>query len=608
MSQTYFAILTAVGEAKLANATALGTQLQISRMAVGDGNGNLPTPNRTQTALINERYRADLNTLTVDPNNASQVIAELVIPETEGGYWLREMGLFDATGDLIAVSNCPPSYKPQMAEGSGRTQVLRMVLIVSSTAAVQLKIDPSVVLATRAHLEARLAEELAKLDFKASVLVATTANLAALSGLLTVDGVVLAAGDRILVKNQTTASQNGIYIAASGAWSRAPDADASIEVTPGLLVIVEKGATNADTVWQLVTDAPIVLGTTALTFEIAAGPSGVVAGTYRSVTVDKRGRVTGGTNPTTLAGYGITDALKIGQLGLAANTAPVLPDFKALNPGGLYLAYGATVPSTATPNAPPDSLSSILGVLAVSPRADATYYLAFENGATSGSRRFWVGQYNSGSDTLFWSRLMSSEDEATQAEAEAGTALGKWMSPLRVWQAIAKKMVLATQAEAEAGTDNAKWMSPLRVAQTIAAKVVQATETVLGIAKVATQVQTNAGTDDSTIVTPKKLRWGFASSFASTGYIAFPSWLGGFIIQWGLINANYNQTSVTVTFPLAFPNACLGAGATCGNSTAVSGIIGALVHTLTPTTMQILGEYDTAAVTGIPTRWHAFGH
>nr|WP_288467472.1 phage tail protein [uncultured Pseudomonas sp.] len=150
---TYYAILTAVGEAKLANATALGTKLQLSKMAVGDGNGALPNPVRTQTALVRETYRADLNTLSVDPVNASQIIAELVIPETEGGYWLREMGIYDAAGDLFAIANCPPSYKPQMAEGSGRTQVLRMVLIVSSTAAVQLKIDPSVVLATRQYVD-----------------------------------------------------------------------------------------------------------------------------------------------------------------------------------------------------------------------------------------------------------------------------------------------------------------------------------------------------------------------------------------------------------------------------------------------------------------------
>lgn len=161
MSQTYFAILTAVGEAKLANAAALGVPLQLAVMAVGDGNGNLPVPNRLQTALVREVYEAPLNELKIDPANASQIIAELVIPETEGGYWLREMGLKDAAGDLIAVANCPPSYKPEMAEGSGRTQVLRMVLIVSSTAAVQLKIDPSVVLATRAYVDAAKAAAIA---------------------------------------------------------------------------------------------------------------------------------------------------------------------------------------------------------------------------------------------------------------------------------------------------------------------------------------------------------------------------------------------------------------------------------------------------------------
>lgn len=164
MSQTYFAILTDRGEAKLANAQALGTQVQYSHMAVGDGNGNLPVPDRLQPALVREQYRAGLNELKVDPLNASQIIAELVIPENIGGWWIREMGIYDADGDLVAVANCPPSYKPQLAEGSGRTQVLRIVLIVSSTAAVQLKIDPTVVLATRAYADSLIAVHMLSAD------------------------------------------------------------------------------------------------------------------------------------------------------------------------------------------------------------------------------------------------------------------------------------------------------------------------------------------------------------------------------------------------------------------------------------------------------------
>ena len=150
---TYFAILTAVGEAKIANANALGAVVQITQMAVGDGNGAATIPSRSQTALVREQRRAPLNSLSIDPLNASQIIAEQVIPESIGGWWIREIGLIDADGDLVAVANCPPTYKPVLAEGSGRTQVIRMVLIVSSTGAVQLKIDPSVVLATRAYAD-----------------------------------------------------------------------------------------------------------------------------------------------------------------------------------------------------------------------------------------------------------------------------------------------------------------------------------------------------------------------------------------------------------------------------------------------------------------------
>lgn len=460
MSQTYFAILTAVGEAKLANAASLGTQLQISRMAVGDGNGNLPVPSRTQTALINERYRADLNELKVDPNNASQIIAELVIPETEGGYWLREMGLYDATGALIAVSNCPPSYKPQMAEGSGRTQVLRMVLIVSSTAAVQLKIDPSVVLATRAYADsliavhmaaadphpqytteaevsALIAAEMNSRDSKQSVRFTTTGNIN-LSGLATQAGgdwpAALTAGDRVLVKDQTTGANNGLYVAAAGAWARSTDADASAEVTPGMLVTIEEGTTLADTVWELTTNGPIVLGTTALTFELTAA-------------------------------------------------------------------------------------------------------------------------------------------------------------------------MTATQADAEGGTNNVRRMTALRVFQAIRSAAATATELLRGVLRVGTQAEVDAGTLDDVAVTPKKIRWGFAISLTTNGYIVFPTWLSGLIIQWG--QGNYAENSL-VTFPLAFPNACLFAIAGDGTDSASTAsniaLWGVAPDTYSPTSFKIRTN-----ATGTRAQWFAIG-
>ncbi|HHX9065633.1 TPA: phage tail protein [Yersinia enterocolitica] len=158
MTARFFALLTNIGAAKLANATALGTRLEITQMAVGDGGGTLPTPNPAQTQLVNEQRRAALNTLSIDPINTSQIIAEQVIPEAEGGWWIREIGLLDKDGDLVAIANCAETYKPLMQEGSGRTQTIRVILIVSSTAAVTLKIDPSVVLATRKYVDDKVIE------------------------------------------------------------------------------------------------------------------------------------------------------------------------------------------------------------------------------------------------------------------------------------------------------------------------------------------------------------------------------------------------------------------------------------------------------------------
>lgn len=285
------AILTAVGEAKQANADALGIPWTFAQMGVGDANGTDPFPDRLQTKLINERRRAPLNQLKPDPKNPGIIIAEQVIPETVGGFWIREIALYDQDGDLVAVANCAPTFKPLLGQGSGRTQIIRMNLIVSSIANIVLKIDPAVVLATREYVDLAIVEALNKQDFKASILVATTAPIV-LSGLQVIDGVAVPAGARVLVKNQASAKENGAWLAAAGAWSRTLDADENPEVTPGMVLMVEMGTTQSDTLWQLVTDAPITVGVTPLTFRnitegFARIDSPAFIGTPRAPTPDQ---------------------------------------------------------------------------------------------------------------------------------------------------------------------------------------------------------------------------------------------------------------------------------------------------------------------------------
>ncbi|WP_455805148.1 phage tail protein [Pseudomonas fluorescens] len=259
-------MLTTLGAAKKTNCDALGIPWEPRYMLIGDANGTDPVPSPTQTKLINQRYRAQLNQLRVSPTDDNVLIAELVLPPDVGGWWIRELALEDKDGVFSAVANVAPSYKPLLAQGSGRNQVVRMHVITSGTSNIQLKIDPSVVLATREYVDTKILEELYKLDSKQSVRAATTANIA-LSGLQSIDGVALAVGDRVLVKNQNAAKDNGIWVAAAAGWSRAADADSNTEVTSALSVSVEQGATLADTRWQLITDGAIVLGTTALTFQ-----------------------------------------------------------------------------------------------------------------------------------------------------------------------------------------------------------------------------------------------------------------------------------------------------------------------------------------------------
>ncbi len=333
----FFAILTAVGEAKHANAIAMGLDWMFTEMGLGDANGTDPIPDRLQTQLINEWRRAPINQIRVDPANPNTVITEQIIPPEVGGEWIREIGLYDVDGDLVAVANCAPSYKPLLDQGSGKTQVVRMNFIVSSSANIVLKIDPAVVLATREYVDLAISEALAKLDQKQSARVAATAAIA-LSNVQTIDDVAVVVGDRVLVTAQALAQDNGLYMVSAEGWTRAADADNSLEVTPGLFIHVEEGTSNGDSLWQLITDAPIELGTTGLQFEMIAGGSGAGVGTFRSVTVDALGRVVAGTNPTTLDGYGITDALDT-----AENLADLTDVIEARDNLGLGTAATADV-------------------------------------------------------------------------------------------------------------------------------------------------------------------------------------------------------------------------------------------------------------------------
>nr|WP_237161098.1 tail fiber protein [Shigella boydii] len=152
-------IITDTGAKKLAQVAAPdGKPVRLTHMAVGDGGGTLPTPDSKQTRLVHEVWRHTVNRVILDATHQNRIIAELVIPPETGGFWIREIGVFDEHGDLIAVGNTAESYKPAVAEGSGRAQTFRTILTVSSTATVALTVDNTMVMATVDYVDDKLKE------------------------------------------------------------------------------------------------------------------------------------------------------------------------------------------------------------------------------------------------------------------------------------------------------------------------------------------------------------------------------------------------------------------------------------------------------------------
>ena len=152
MASQYFAILTDYGTRAIAHALSQRKPLQLTQFAVGDGNGQAVTPTASATALVHQTHIAPVSAVSLDPRNNKQVIVELTIPENVGGFYIREMGVFDSQNKLIAYANCPESFKPTESSGSGKVQVLRMILKVESSSAVTLSIDHSVIFITRQQM------------------------------------------------------------------------------------------------------------------------------------------------------------------------------------------------------------------------------------------------------------------------------------------------------------------------------------------------------------------------------------------------------------------------------------------------------------------------
>nr|WP_279653550.1 tail fiber protein [Pseudomonas morbosilactucae] len=397
-----------------------------------------------------------------------------------------------------------------------------------------------------------------------------------------------------MVKNQTQAKDNGLYVVSStGVWKRATDADSSLEVTPGLFVSIEKGTVNGDSVWQLVTDGPIVLGTTALVFEMAVGRTGISAGSYANVTVDKYGRVIAGTNPTTLAGHGITDTYTKAEIEAMVAQASSLPVGsmvafpKGTAPAGFLEVNGGSWSIAAFPD-----LAAYLGTTFNKGDEGAGYFRlpdsrgeflrGWDNGRGVDAGRA-LGSLQSDElkahphyNNLRTSPVVNAPSAVTNYGAASNVATSSVFETSTGSFAGAGNFPVSTTGGTETRPRNLAvmwcikaWNAPINQGNidvaALAPLAAQATEVNQGTAKVASDAQMLDGANDLVMLTPKKARRGFSISLTTNGYITFPTWLGGLVLQWGLSSQIANNGHSRCHSPIEFPTTCLCALATTSN-------------------------------------------
>jgi len=511
-------MITTLGAAKKTNCDALGVPWEPRYMLIGDANGADPVPSPTQTKLINQVYRAQLNQLRVSPTDANVLIAEVVLPPDVGGWHIRELALEDKDGVFSAVANVPPSYKPLLAQGSGRNQVVRMHIITSGTSNIQLKIDPAVVLATRQYVD---------------------------------------------------------------------------EAVNGLL------------------------------------PANKPAGTYTKVTVNDRGVFVSGSNPTTLAGYGITDTYTKDQITAMIAQASALPvgsviafPVNKVAPG--FLELDGSVKSAA---AYPDLVTFLGGAFNKGDEGAGNFRLPESRGEFL---RGWdhgrgvdvgraIGSYQLDAMQNILGNVGGVRNDAASvtpsgpftAVSEAGnfTNGGARLTSVSFDASRVVRTATENRPRSLAVIWCIKaWNAPINQGNIDIAALVplaaQATENNQGTAKVATAAQMLDSENDSVMATPKKLRLGFKFSPGANGYITFPSWMGGLIIQWGALSMA-QDTAAVATMSIAFPAANFWEGVTGSINRITGGTTqsGTNVTARTLSTITIAND-DAAQVV----RWITVGY
>ncbi len=153
MAENFYTILTTTGKAKIANSAALGTKVNFKTLKVGDGNGAYYEPTENQTSLINKVWEGNIGAVTVDDTNSNWIVTETTIPASDGGFFIREAGIFDEDGDLIAIAKMAATYKPVAAEGTTKDLSIRIILEVSNSSSITLKVDPNVIIATKKDIQ-----------------------------------------------------------------------------------------------------------------------------------------------------------------------------------------------------------------------------------------------------------------------------------------------------------------------------------------------------------------------------------------------------------------------------------------------------------------------